>query len=372
MPAKLNNKAKPNNEWFQIESLAAIREKTPHPDPEVIKGILQIGDACNIVAASKLGKSYFVAQLVVSFIAGQEWFGHHFGPVKKSVLIIDNELKTFEILARLERVARAMNVDPALLDSHVQVLSLRGKRKSIHEIQLELSKVPPGTYSLIILDSNYRAYGKANEANPSDMADFYEVLTNIAGHARAAVIGVHHATKGNQAEKEVIDVGSGSGVIGRAVDGQIALRHHEEDECIVMEFKLRNYKSPDAIVLRRKFPVWEIDVALNPSKLRTANNSKLSLSILIEVIRQHGFEERMQRHDLSQALQDHTNCGKRTADDFIRDCTQNGKLVQHPDGRTYKVSLAPHILAGLADEFETAHPAGQPPATVHDDVNSIL
>ena len=256
---------------LNIQTLAQLAKSSPSAEPEVVRGLLQTCDVANIIAPSKLGKSYFVAQLVVSYVAEIDWLGFTFGDAPRRVLLIDNEIKPYDIHRRLRYVAEAMGVDYKSIESRVDVLSLRGGQLAIDDIIAGLSHVTPRTYGLVVLDAIYRLLGKINENSNSDMSGFYNRLEAFAGRIQSAVCGVHHASKGDQSEKAVTDVGSGAGSISRAVDCHLILRPHEETDCYVIDFALRNFKCPESIVVRRVWPLWIVEPSLSPRKLRTAN-----------------------------------------------------------------------------------------------------
>jgi RecA-family ATPase len=64
------------------------------------------------------------------------------------------------------------------------------------------------------------------------------VMNQVAAYAdrmAAAFCLVHHTSKGNQANKSVVDTGAGAAAMARAADCHCVLREHETDGAVVME-----------------------------------------------------------------------------------------------------------------------------------------
>src|SRR5262249_41625293 len=96
----------------------------------------------------------------------------------------------------------------------------------------------------------------------------------MAEHLDGALLIVHHATKGSQSEKRVVDVGAGAGSQSRSADCHIALREHEVDDCVVFDARVRSFKPPAPMVLRWTYPLWERDLALDPTQLKTGGRRR--------------------------------------------------------------------------------------------------
>jgi hypothetical protein len=106
------------------------------------------------------------------------------------------------------------------------------------------------------------------------MTRVYNTLDAIAERQRAAIVVVHHSSKGNQSEKAVTDVGSGAGAQSRAADTHLVLRHHEQDDAVVVDAAVRSFKPLEPFVIRSTRPGWELAPGLDPTQLRSNKRSK--------------------------------------------------------------------------------------------------
>ena len=235
--------------------------------PPVIDGLLRSGETMNIIANSKVGKSWLVNDLAMSVATGTPWLGM-FPTVPGAVLIIDNELHRETIASRLRAVAAAKGVEVGEDDRSITVWPLRGRLLDMGQIAQTLKKRERGEFSFIIIDAFYRTlYKEMDENSNADMAGMYNAVDGIADSTGAATALIHHASKGNQSEKSVTDVGSGAGAISRAADTHLILRKHQEDRAFVLDLALRSWAPRPPLCLRWRFPQWEMADDLDPADL---------------------------------------------------------------------------------------------------------
>ncbi len=136
------------------------------------------------------------------------------------------------------------------------------------QIAETLKKVERGAYRLIILDALYRVLPQNTDENSNaNMATVYNVVDAMAETTGAAAALVHHASKGNQSEKAVTDVGSGAGSISRAADTHLILRKHQEENAYVLDLALRSWPPMKPLCLRWQYPRWELAEDLDPADL---------------------------------------------------------------------------------------------------------
>jgi hypothetical protein len=92
-------------------------------------------------------------------------------------------------------------------------------------------------------------------------------LDAVASRLDCCFALIHHASKGNQANKSVVDIGAGAGAQSRAADTHLVLRPHKEDGAVVLEAGLRSWPPVDPFALEWTFPTWNPS-DLNPRDLR--------------------------------------------------------------------------------------------------------
>lgn len=247
-------------------------------DPElreaVINGMLRRGQVGNLISTSKSYKTYLILGLAISMVVRQWWL-ETFTTVGGRVLIIDLELQRPDITRRTHDIAQAMKVSLDEVAAGIDVLSFRGRSGTIDKLEPYLLGLPPRSYALVIIDPLYKVYpAQFDENSNPQMTDLYRRFERIAEHLDAGLLVVHHASKGSQADKRVVDVGAGAGSQARSPDCHIALREHEEQDCVVLDARVRSFRPSDPIVLRWQYPQWIPARDLNPDDLRTGRRAR--------------------------------------------------------------------------------------------------
>lgn len=257
-----------DNEPLKPITLGELIVANPVMKEPLIEGLLRKGETSNVIAKSKVGKSWLSYGLGWSIATGGKWFGR-FQCTQGRVLLIDNELHGESLAHRIPRVAQAMGIDPAAVADDFHVLTLRGRLKSLDELLPVIREIPHGRYSLIMLDAWYRLFGPGQSENDNAVvAGMFNRLDQYSGMTGAAFQNVHHASKGQQGDKDVVDVGSGAGSQSRAADTHIVLRPHEEPDSVVLDAAVRSWAPVEPIGLRWQFPLWIADGNLDPQLLK--------------------------------------------------------------------------------------------------------
>src|SRR5262249_16042108 len=123
--------------------------------PAVLTGLARQGEIANVIAPSKIGKSWFMYGLALTVANGATWLGQ-FPATKGRGLLIDNELHPESIVYRVRLVADAMGLAPDDMD----VVSLRGRLMdydSLRERLIDrLSEVELARYAAVVVDAHYR------------------------------------------------------------------------------------------------------------------------------------------------------------------------------------------------------------------------
>jgi len=231
-------------------------ESNPELRPVVVEGILRRGETANIIASAKTGKSFMAGGLAWAVATGKDWLSH--AVVQGRVLIIDNELHAETLASRLRRIAIEMTIDLNDFGDAIDVICLRGQDISIHALEQRLGEIPPGAYSLAIVDALYRTLPSGTSENDNAaMMSIYNKLDHYALQWDCSIAVVHHASKGQQGDKSVTDVGSGAGSISRAADSHLVIRPHDDPELSVLECVTRSFKSPDPVSIQFTWPLWQ-------------------------------------------------------------------------------------------------------------------
>ncbi|WP_437228380.1 AAA family ATPase [Planctomicrobium sp. SH661] len=257
----------------RIFSSAELAREFPELREAVIDGVLRRGEVANLVCSSKGRKSWFVEDLAISVSQGIAWIDT-FPTTASKVLLVDAELHPETLASRLQRIAESRSTSLDALEN-LRVLPLRGQGVNLETLADALEKVMAGAgLDLLILDPSYRLMADGSDENSSkDQRGFYNRLENLADRLNCAIVLIHHATKGSQANKAVIDIGSGSGVQARAVDAHLVLRKHREANCAVLQGVLRSFEEFPPLGLRWEFPRWRKASDLDVSGLARKETS---------------------------------------------------------------------------------------------------
>jgi hypothetical protein len=135
---------------------------------------------------------------------------------------------------------------------------LRGNLRTLVELGSEFDKIEPGYYKAIIFDAKYRfATEGVSENDNAAETQLYNMLDRFSERLKAALVLIHHSSKGDQSGKRVTDVGSGAGAQSRAADCHMVLREHEEEGVFVLDAAVRSFPPVESVALRWDFPLWQ-------------------------------------------------------------------------------------------------------------------
>lgn len=262
-------------EALEVKGLGSIVSANPVKTPYIVSRLLRRGEVAALIAPPKCRKSFLVADLAVSGATGSEWFGQY--PVTKGrVLLVDNELSENEIADRMRAILSEKGV--AIEDiAALEVMSLRTSDAGIDQVIADLIAREQG-YDLIIFDALYMFLEEGMDENSNaDMTVLLRKFRRLAGRTGAAVVLVHHTSKGVQAGKEAIDLGAGAGALGRAVDTNIAIFRHAEEGYFVMRFNVRSSAPIGDLGIKWSYPVFSSVLhGLDLEDLHTGRKAKKS------------------------------------------------------------------------------------------------
>jgi hypothetical protein len=259
--------------WNNVSGLVAETNKTLRKP--IINGILRRGETMNFIASPKVGKSWMAYGLALSVVAGKPWLNKDWTTEPGTVAIIDNELHKETITHRISLVRETMGL-PVQFEDHIYCCCLRGKYKRLDEIGSILAFLRQKQPQLLILDSLYRFIppGVSENDNGAMMQMYNQIDQMSMALGNCGIVLIHHASKGNQSEKSVTDVGSGAGAQARAVDTHMVLRQHEVEDHFVLDGNCRTWMKPDPVVLEWEYPIWNINYDEDPTCLKGAKKKK--------------------------------------------------------------------------------------------------
>ena len=238
--------------------------KTP---PLLVSGLLHQGCKLAIGGGSKSYKTYVLLDLMLSVAYGKPWLGQD--TTQGRVMYLNFELHDWQIRQRLHKIASAKGI--TLKPGAYDAWNLRGCAAGYREmIPKILDRIKGRDYRLVIFDPLYKMLGGADENSARDISDLLNHVEHIASTGPAIAFGSHFS-KGNQAGKTSMDRISGSGVFARDPDSIMTITEHEDEDCYVAEFTLRNLPPLEKFGLRWEHPLFVPDDNLNPDSLKQSN-----------------------------------------------------------------------------------------------------
>lgn len=286
-----SSETKPPEFWKLKSAWAAVEKPAPKREV-VIEGLVRRGEVANIIASTKVGKSWLALLLGMRVASGEQWLGHQ--TTKGRVLLIDNELHDEEIQNRMANVANAASISTGTADPF-EYVDLRGKWAGIREIEHQLSRFKPGELTLVVLDAKYRFFSNGMSENSNDdQTAFHNAIDRLARRLNCAIVMVHHATKGDQGQKAVTDIGSGGGSQSRAADCHIVIRPHDGgDDLAVLDAAVRSFPPVEPQTIRWSFPLWTADEFVQPvvkqqksrNAVQVASATKDNALVILDILR---------------------------------------------------------------------------------------
>ena len=315
---------------FQSPFVSAMALINNHPEERayVVEGIIRQQEVGALIAGSKAFKTSTILALAASIAVGRMWLGT-FQTRQSRVLYIDNEMNPETLARRLRAIASALGIERSELNDTFHVWSLRGQLKDIYSFDADFRRFPVGHYGLIVFDSLYKALPKDCDENSNtamgavfNKLDFYAKLTG------AAILIVHHQPKGDMSGRDVIDMGSGAGAIGRAVDTMLVLRRHQDTDCAVLQCKTRTSKEPDPLALRFIYPVWTYDGSLDASQVYKPGKARPSSVELpaVDPVREAEVARAKVDSDISAFISQFINSEPRAKKDILADAVVKGHM----------------------------------------------
>lgn len=247
-----------------------------HPtlNPPVIDGLARVGETMNVVAQSKVGKSWLMYQLDLCVATGRTWLGFPV-PVAGKVLHVDNELHAPTLAYRIPKVARAMGITTDEYADNLHIHCLRGRLVDLYSMRQFFDQFKPGEYRLCVIDAWYRMLPPGTDENSNgEIAAMYNLLDQFAERMQCTFAVVHHSSKGSQGQKTVVDVGSGAGSQSRAADAHLVIRQHQTDGAVVLDAVNRSFAPITPICLRWDYPLWHPAPDLDPKELKTDRKAR--------------------------------------------------------------------------------------------------
>jgi hypothetical protein len=265
-----------SQKWRLKSVWDAVRKPAPMREV-IIEGLTRRGEVVNIVASTKVGKSWLALMLAFCVATGRKWFNRK--TKRGRVLLLDNELHDETIQNRMKSVSDAMRIYDSDERDAFEYVDLRGKPVGLGDIEIQLSSFQPGELTLVVLDAKYRFFSNGMQENSNDdQTAFHNGVDQLAKRLDCVIVLIHHATKGDQGSKSVTDIGSGGGAQSRTVDCHMVLRPHENgDDFAVLDAAVRTFAPVQSQTLKWDFPLWSLDDTTEPVVKQAQNRNEATV-----------------------------------------------------------------------------------------------
>ena len=237
-------------------------------------GLIRERQIAMMASMTKVKKSWATNQLAGCIVSGEQWLGH---PVRQGdALLVDTELDQDDIGFRMAEIQRDMGLTDEQMHL-IEVWGMRGQDCWISSLVEELEAMSTARLqeiSILVVDAAY-SFVEGDENNSQTWKLLIAPLQAFAARHNIAVVIVHHATKGDQSQKNVRDIGSGSGVLQRMVDCVIAIREHAEKDVYVMAALPRSFATPEPVCIKWEFPTMRLAPEYDPTELKKQGSPTL-------------------------------------------------------------------------------------------------
>lgn len=234
-------------EWI-VEDLLAARGETSR------------GFKGDIIAGSKMRKTFFALQLAVSVAAGRDFLGFHV-PKARRVLYLNLELREDFIQERIRKIAYALSAPldnleimtpskPYLLRNRY-TMNRDGERNLIEGYENQFLEYANGSgFELILADPQYKLeFPEEDENSGQGIGGILRWRDRIITETAAACVIVHHDPKSGGTDRDLTQRGAGSSFSGRDYDTRMALDANADGDPLheVLECGSRVRPSPDPV-----------------------------------------------------------------------------------------------------------------------------
>ncbi|HEY3319333.1 MAG TPA: AAA family ATPase [Planctomycetota bacterium] len=265
-------------EVLTVFTAAELAKQYPELRPPVVHDLVRRGETMNVIGSPKAGKSWLALDFALAVATGTPFLSK-FPTQAGKVLIVDNELHPETCVHRLKVACEVKNIPFEAIAERISFVPLRGNLKDIEALAGSLAALAPRAFDALVLDALYRLFARGTDENSNaDLAHFYNVVDKIARSLDAALVLIHHASKGAQGNKSVTDTGAGAGAIARATDTHMVLRSHEASDACVVEARCRTFPPPSPFCVSFEYPRWRLRPDLDPAALAGKRRAKSSAS----------------------------------------------------------------------------------------------
>lgn len=312
--------------------------KIPAPD-QILENFFDTGDVVGVFGKSKAKKSWFMANLGLCVATGIP-FLHWAIPKTRKVVLYQLEVKRDHFETRIQKMTSEMDKGV----ENFEVLHCRGMSLSAADISADAKARGA---EVVLIDPIYPLFPNG-ENNAEDVRPIVQEFGRMA-EAGITVVYAMHDAKGRSGDRELVDRGSGSGIIGRAYDAAFFLDpHSDEDEAIVVRAICRNYRAyPDLVAnfLDNGTFSENGDLEATPKTSFSENKKKNSGPPLSEVS-ETVFDAIPEEGTDRASLWSNTGIGRNKIDAAIKILVDQKRVETCQTGKNHRILIKKSSLSG--------------------------
>jgi hypothetical protein len=260
--------------WLSlIEDGADLQVKELPPIVEIVEGIVAEQSKLSIVSSAKSFKTWLTIYLALAVSHEVEFLGR--ATVRRRLLYVNLELKPQTFTRRLQAISQRLGIK---IDRQWFChLPLRGKMAGVlvHDLVSRIIAIAKRLQiGVVIIDPVFKANTEGDENAVKDQTIFFNELDRITTEAGCTLILNDHSGKGNQSEKDPLDVIRGSSAKGGDLDAAMVLRKHEVSECFSVDLVHRELPPVEPFVIGWDYPVMELRPDLDPGAMKKSGGGR--------------------------------------------------------------------------------------------------
>jgi hypothetical protein len=243
----------------RLGALAAQVRAEP-PARYLVDRLIIAGDYGVIGAASKFGKSLFVADLAVNVAAGGKFLGRYGCSTPGPVVLFAGEGGRRKFVRRTEAIARHYELDHDSLNVHVRMATPRlMNAEHVRHLEATVAELKP---VLTIIDPAYLALGGAQSSKLLDMGEVLRAPQEVCQAHGSALLFAHHWNETGTGTGTARFSGTGFEQWARIMFSghkQSATTTAEGGERAVLQLEVRGDELSDEVIRYRR-TVWVDDL----------------------------------------------------------------------------------------------------------------
>ncbi len=309
---------------LEIISCEELVARNSPPPPELVEGLVGVGELAMLAAPAKAGKSWFLLQLAMSVAGGVPFIGR---PTRQGpVVYVNAEVGEVAWEYRCRRMAGALGIPPP---AQLYTANTRGQEVSIanlsERLRATLAANGVGRVGAIVADPFYYLAAGLDENSAGEVSAAMKALQKLAEETGATVIVAHHTGKGDVGGRKSMDRPRGSSAFVGTVDTSLSLVEGAEGR-MRLEVNRRNGSSPGPRMLLQDFPLWvddgeAVEVGVEGPGGRPR---KYTVDTLMQCFK--SLDERLRRVDFTGRGVD-----RHAVDGLLAEAVKSGRLVREGD-----------------------------------------